>query len=119
MKYRVANRIVYMLICLCLCTGGNVWATIEQNNSLKNFSEVLTSQNDIFRLQSFKTVSLITENEKLINNSLKLVDYRKQHLFSSQGNSYPILSMTEGSPLNIPGKEFSVKGQTKIMKTKI
>ncbi|MBI5555495.1 MAG: C40 family peptidase [Elusimicrobia bacterium] len=121
MKDRTINRILYVFICsyLFLFQVGNVWATIEQNSGLKNFSEALTSQSDIFRWQSFKTVSLITENEKLIHNSLRLVDYRKQHLFSNHGSAYPILSMTEGSPLNIPGKEFIVKGQTKIMKTKI
>lgn len=119
MKYRITNKTVYTLICLCLCSVGNLWAAIEQNNGLKNFAEVLTSQSTNFRLQNFKIVSLIPENENLVKNSLKLVDYRKQHLFSSQGITYPILSITEGSPLNIPGKDFTVKGQTKIMKIKV
>ncbi len=119
MKYRVANKILYVFICLFFCSAGNLWATIEQNSGLKSFSEVLTSQSTIFRLQSFKTVSLVTENGELVQNSLKLVDYRNQHLFNSRNGTYPILSITDGSPLNIPGKDFSVKGQTKIMKIKV
>lgn len=119
MKYKIANGISYVLISLCFCSVGNLWATIDQNSGLKNFSEVLTSQSDSFRVQSLKNISLIPENENLIKNSLKLVDYRRPHLFGSLNSSYPILSITEGSPLNIPGKDFTIKGQTKIMKIKI
>ncbi|MDD5131647.1 MAG: NlpC/P60 family protein [bacterium] len=119
MKYGTAQKILYVSICLYFLSAGTLWATIESNSSLKSFSDVLTSQSGIFRLQSHKNLALIPEKESLALNSLKLVDYRNQHLLYSQNEKYPILSITEGSPLNIPGKDFTVKGQTKIMKTKV
>jgi cell wall-associated NlpC family hydrolase len=119
MKYGTIHKIAYVLICLCFFSAGNLWATIEPNSSLKSFADVLTSQSNIFRLQNCKNIALLPEKENLARNSLKLVDYRNQHLLDSHTAAYPILSMSEGSPLNIPGTDFTVKGQTKIMKTKI
>jgi LysM repeat protein len=119
MNYKVINRISFICICLSFFLAGNLWATFESNSGLKSFADVLTSQSGIFRLQNYKNIALIPEKEILAQNSLKLVNYRNQHLLGSNSDRYPILSMTEGSPLNIPGKDFTVKGQTKIMKTKI
>lgn len=119
MKHEIKNRILFILLCLSFCSAGNLWATIEENSSLKSFADVLTSQSGIFRLQNNKNITLIPEKENLVKDSLKLVDYRNQHLLAKNSDTYPILSMTQGSSLNIPGKDFTVKGQTKIMKTKV
>lgn len=119
MEYRAKKKILYALICLCLLPAGNLWATFEQNDELKNFADVLTSRSDIFRLESAGNINLLQEKEALIQNSLSLVGYCKQHLRSSNIDAYPMLSMSEGLPLNISGKDFTVTGQTKIMKIKI
>ncbi|MDD5259006.1 MAG: NlpC/P60 family protein [bacterium] len=119
MEYRGIQKILYVIICLCLLPAGNLWATFESNDGLKNFADVLTSRSDIFRLENTGNITLLPAKENLIQNSLNLVNYRTQHLMSAPGKAYPMLSMSAGSSMNIPGKSFSVTGQTKIMKINI
>jgi len=119
MKYQDKQKILYVLVCLCLLPAGNLWATFESNDGLKNFADVLTSRSGIFRLENSGNITLLTEKENLLRNSLSLVNYRTQHLMSSPSKAYPMLSMSAGSSLNIPGKSFSVTGQTKIMKINV
>ena len=80
-------------------------------------SEVLTSQSDAFRSQNRKQLSLMPQLEPQTTKSLKLIDIKKWTVLDSQNQSYPFLSISSGQPINIQGRDYTVKGETKVMKT--
>lgn len=112
MSLRIIPKIIMGLIFIFLSYPRAVWAHI---------SEILTSHSEIFRLQSTKKIKLIPELDITTNDRLQLVqiDGKKLFLLNNTEASYPFLSISSGYPLNIPNRNFAVKGSAKIMRTKI
>jgi len=119
MNWFKLKKFIMALCSLFLLLPGNLWANIVKATNLKKFSEVLTSQSPVFNSQNNHEVSLVPELEENTQKSLRLIDIKKWSAFSSNSQAYPFLSISSGYPINIEGKSFIVKGQTKIMKVKV